>query len=121
MKTQELAAALTAFANLAEGARADELRRFAAVFSGGKEETVASRMKKIPFVKGHPAMLKASLETIRAGFVAAGATKQATAMGTVLSVFQGSSGATIDAFIAEIMAPPPQKKAQPLPQEPDHR
>jgi len=121
MKTRELAAALTAFANLAEGARADALRRFAAVLSSGKEETVASRIKKIPCTKGYPAMLKASLETIRAGFVAAGATKQATAMGAILSVFQGPSGATIDAFMAEMIAPPPQKKAQSLPQEPDHK
>ena len=120
MKTQELAAALTAFANLGEGARAAELRRFAAAFSSGKEETVASRMKKIPCVKRHPAMLKASLEAIRAGFVAAGATKQAKAMGAVLSVFQGPSGATIDAFMADMMAPPPQK-AQSLVQEPDHK
>jgi hypothetical protein len=120
MKTRELAAALTAFANLAEGARADELRRFAAAFSSGKEETVASRMKKIPCAKRHPAMLKASLETIRAGFVAAGATKQAMALGAVLSVFQGPNDAAIDAFIAEMMAPPPQK-AQPLPPQADHK
>ena len=120
MKTRELAAALTAFANLAEGARADELRRFAAAFSSGKEESVASRMKKVVCAKGHPAMLKASLETMRAGFVAAGATKQAKAMGTVLSIFQGPSSATIGSFMAEIMAQPPQKKTQPLQQDPDH-
>ena len=120
MKTRQLAAALIAVAHLAESARADELRRFATVFSSGKDETVASRMRKMSCTKRHPAMLKASLETIRAGFVAAGATKQATTLGAVLSVFQGPSDATIDAFIAELMAPPPQK-AQPLPPQPDHK
>jgi len=120
MKTRELAAALTAFAELAERARADELRQLAGVFSSGKEETVASRMKKVSSAKGHPAMLKASLEMLRAGFLAAGAIKQATAIEAVLRVFQGPSGTPIDAFVAEIMAPPPQK-AKPLPPEPDHK
>jgi hypothetical protein len=40
----------------------------------------------------------------------------------VLSTFAGRGDASIDSFIAEITAPPPQKKkAKPMPPEPDYR
>lgn len=110
MKTSELAATLEAFARLANTERSAELREFAEVFSAGKDETTSARAKKLQCPSGHPAQLKASLEAVRSGFLASGATKQATAIGTVLGVFLGPGDATIESFVAQVTAPPPPKK-----------
>jgi hypothetical protein len=122
MKTQEFAQTLIAFAGLMEARRADELRTFAGMFSSGKEETIAARLKKMSRATGHPATLKQGLETVRAGLKAAGAKKQATEIGMVLEVFAGRDDSSIEAFIGEITtAPPPKKRPPPPAPTPDHR
>jgi hypothetical protein len=121
MKTSELAATLTAFARLSDTARAAELRALAEVFSAGKDETTSARIKKLQCPSGHPAQLKASLETVRSGFLASGATKQATAVGIVLNLFSEPGDMTIESFVSQITAPPPStKKPSPPKAEPDH-
>ena len=47
MKANELSAALVAFSPIAEGRRTDELRTFASIFCGGKDESVAARLKRL--------------------------------------------------------------------------
>ena len=77
MKASEFSAALVAFSPVADGRRTDELRVFASIFSGGKDETVAARLKRLPTSLDIPASLKASLAAIAAGLIAVGAKKQA--------------------------------------------
>jgi hypothetical protein len=109
MKPQAISAILTTFAKLAEAARGDELRRFAGIFSGSKEKTIATHVKKLQSASGYPATLKTSLEIIQAGFAAAGATKQVTAFGVLLNAFAGRANISVDTFITEITTAPPQK------------
>src|SRR5262245_15179419 len=122
MKTQDFAGILTALARLVDEGRGGDLRKLASVLSDGKVETTAARVKKMQRAAGHPAGLKVSLEAIQAAFKGAGAAKQATSIGVVLSVFAGRADTPVDAFIAEITATPPQKPRTKLaPPEPDHR
>jgi hypothetical protein len=106
MKTQEMAATLRAFAELAEAERAEGLRRLAGVFNAGKDEAVATRVNRVlkrgPVEHGHPAELKKSLDAITSCFSASGAKKQASDFQTVLALFKGSGTATTNAFISEI-------------------
>jgi hypothetical protein len=121
MKARQLAETLRALAGLADATRADELRRFAIVFSGN-DETIAARLKKMSPAGSHPASLKESLEEIRAGFEASGATKQATAIRSILDTFLGRGDATVDGFIREITTPRPAKmRAAKPPPAPDHQ
>ncbi len=115
MRTRQLAGTLTALANLAEGTSADQLRRFARVFSSGNDETIAARLKKMSQASGHPAALKENLEVIREGFQAAGATKQATAIDAILDIFVGRGDASVEAFIAEITVPRQPVRRTPAP------
>jgi hypothetical protein len=123
MKTKDLAKTLAGFADLAEARRAEELRKLANLFGRDQEQTVAARLKKMGPASGHPATLRTSLATIEAGLSAAGATKQALAIGAVLQLFQGPSNTTVDEFIAQLgmprPAPPRKKKVAPPPPEPD--
>lgn len=109
MKTQEMFTTLRAFAGLAEVGPAEELRRFAGAFSGGKQEAVAARVKRVlarwkadPPPQGHPASLKRALVAIEAGLSASGAKKQASDLQVVLSLFDGPGTATVDSFVAQI-------------------
>src|SRR5262245_22795657 len=100
MKTQEMFAALHAFAELAEAGRAAELRKFAIICSGGKEEALAARVKRIlsrlrtdPAQLSYPIGLKRCLAAIRSGLSATGAKKQSNDLEVVLSLFEGSETA----------------------------
>src|SRR5262245_35167857 len=104
MKSREMSAALAAFSPLAEGRRIDELRTFASIFSGGKEETVAARLKRIPSEPGLPPSLKESLKAIWAGLTATGAKKQADDLKAILTKFNGRFDGTLDAMVAQVTA-----------------
>ncbi|MBY0559754.1 hypothetical protein [Hyphomicrobium sp.] len=102
MHTKEFARSLRAFAELAEFERSQELYRLAACFDEGHKETILTRMKRMSPSTAYPLRLKESLEAIEQGFRALGATKQANALRTVLTLFAGRPGAAIGVFIAEI-------------------
>lgn len=122
MKARQLAATLNALAKVADATHSEQLRRFATVFASGSDEALGARLKKLSSASAHPAALKESLDVIRAGFEAAGATKPATAIGAVLRVFAGRGDASIEAFIGEITAPrTPKRRAAAPPPAPDHR
>jgi hypothetical protein len=120
MKTLDFASTLKAFAALAGDGADDDLRSLAEAFGSGKEETVAARVKKWSRATGYPARLKASLVAIQEGLTVSGAAKQAADIGFVLGVFAGAADTSTATFIAEITAPPPDKKrASPAPQKAD--
>jgi hypothetical protein len=131
MKTQEMFATLAAFAELAEGCRAQDLRAFAGIFRTGKEEMVAARVKRIAShwktssdPQNHPAALRKSLIAIEAGLTASGAKKQVADIATILSLFAGPGTSSLDSFIERItgaLTAPPATKARPrtAPQAPD--
>jgi len=105
MKTQEI------FADLAETSRAAELRRFAGIFSGGKEEAVAARVKRVlsrweadPTQPSYPAGLKRCLAAIGLGLSASGAKKQSSDLQIILTLFEGSATATVDSFVERVTA-----------------
>lgn len=111
MKTPEMFKTLVAFANLAEAGQAEELRRFARAFSGGKEEAVAARVKRVrarwkatPVERAHPPALKACLVAIGRGLSASGAKKPASDVEAVLSLFEGSATVSVDSFVQQVMA-----------------
>jgi len=106
MKTTEMCSTLRAFAELARADRAEGLRKFASAFGGGKDETVAARVKRIAkrwtTGSGHPPTLKESLTTIAEGFSASNA-KQAGDFHAILSLFQGSGADTsVDTFVTRL-------------------
>ncbi|HEX5958465.1 MAG TPA: hypothetical protein VFY92_07400 [Hyphomicrobiaceae bacterium] len=127
MKTQEVLATLRAFADLADGERADELRKLASAFDSGKNEAVAARVSRIlknwAPQQPHPPKLKESLVAIACGLMAAGAKKQAADIQAVLALFDGAGIASADGFIERIavaLTPPAPKtgragKAKQLP------
>lgn len=109
MKSQDMSKSLRAFARLVEGRRADEMLRFAAVFDGGKAEAVAARVNRVLAGRKrtnaqptHPAGLKRDLAILEAVFAVAGAKAQAKDLQAVLSLFDGSGSATLDAFILRV-------------------
>ncbi len=104
MKTQELSAALMAFAPMAEERRSEELRGFASIFGSGKAETIGARLKKIPAEFGIPPSVKASLNAIEAGFIAAGAKKQAADVQAILSKLSGDFDGPINEYVYRITA-----------------
>jgi hypothetical protein len=125
MKTGDLAKSLRSFAALADADAGNQLQQLAQFFSGGKDETIAQRIKKSGVVSGYPPSLKRSLEIIRDGFDEAGAKKQAGAIVALLTVFSGDTNISVEDFVASLSAPPPKpsrpaakKKAPPA--EPDH-
>ena len=110
MKAIELSAALLAFSPVADGSHTCELREFASIFSGGKDETVAARLKRLPSSLGIPVRLKTSLSAIEAGLIAVGARKQAADMSAVLAKFDGSVSITLSDIVAQAKIanePPP--------------
>lgn len=107
MKTSDFAEVLSAFAALSDAARGRHLTKLATVFIGGKEETLAARLKKWGHRTGHPASLKDSLQKIRVCLKAAGASKQSAAIDAVLDALTGPDDIGVDEFIAQITAPPP--------------
>jgi hypothetical protein len=106
MHTKELARAFRAFAGLAEFERSQEIYRFSAFIEQGSNETVLSRLKRVSASTSYPLRLKESLEAMELGFKSVGATKQANALGTILKLFAGRPGATIEGFITEISVSP---------------
>ena len=106
MHTKELARAFRAFAGLAEFERSQEIYRFSAFLEQGSNETVLSRLKRVSASTSYPLRLKESLEAIELGFKSFGATKQANALRSVLKLFAGRPGATLDGFITEISVSP---------------
>ena len=109
MKTTEMSSTLKAFADLATDDRAEELRKFAGIFSDGNDETVAARVKRIAKAlksrarcQSYPLELKQSLASIAAGFTASKG-KQAADFEAIDSLFEGSEpGASADEFVAQI-------------------
>lgn len=99
---------MRAFAELAEGERAEELRKFAGVFSPGKDEAVSARVKRVlsrcPAQPAHPAGLRKSLVTIASGLSACSAKKQAGDFQAILSLFEGFGMAPVDSFVKQIVA-----------------
>lgn len=108
MKTKEMSSTLQAFAQLANADRSEELRKLAGIFSGGKDETVAARVKRIvkhrkssPEPEGHPLTLRESLAVIAAGFSASGG-KQASDFAAMLSLFEGHTSTSVDVFLTRL-------------------
>jgi hypothetical protein len=112
MKTHELSETLTAFASLAQGSRAGDLRTFAGVFTEGKAQTVAARLKQTAAGHGLPASLKESLTAIEAGLLAAGAKKQAADITALLSKFDGVVCGSVDDLIARLKSAAPTRPAK---------
>lgn len=128
MKASELSAALQAFSPVGDGGRTHELQAFASIFGGGKSETVAARLKRLPASLGIPATLKTSLSAIEAGLSAVGAKKQAADMSAVLAKFSGPASAALDDVVAQCKAalenPPPRAtsaRATVAAKQPDQR
>lgn len=115
MRSRQLAEMLTALAEVAEATRADELRRFAAIFRTGGDDTVAARLKNMSRSHSHPAVLHRSLQSIRSGLAAAGA-KQGAIIEKVLGLFGGPDDAELTAFLHEITTPP--LRQQPIRKKP---
>lgn len=106
MHTKELARTLRAFAELTEFQRSQELYHFAGWLEQGSSETILARLKRLNPSTVYPLRLKDSLEAIERSFRSAGAPKQANALRTLLELFCGRPGASVEAFIAEVSVLP---------------
>jgi hypothetical protein len=102
MKAQDFSTALVAFAPLADERRSEELKSFAGIFDGGKEETVAARLKRIASGFGVSSSIRTSLMVIEAGLTATGANKQAADVKAVISKFSGPSHGSIAELVAQV-------------------
>jgi len=105
MKTRNLGQTLKAFAAMFASGTDGGLEKLASVFSQGVDETLAARAKTWSKAAGHPAVLRSHLEAIQTALGAAGAAKQAAAIGTLLKTFSGPGNLAVDEFISQITAP----------------
>jgi hypothetical protein len=120
MRTTELSSALRAFAELATSERAEELRKFASVFDGGAEETVAARVKRLAKGLGlragyqSPAGLRDSLAAIAKGLGASKA-KQVGDFESIMSLFKAcDTSVPIDEFVSQLKEALVASQARPL-------
>ncbi len=104
MKASELSAALLAFSRVTDGDRTSELREFASIFGGGKDETVTARLKRLPAALGIPATLRNSLTAIEAGLIAVDARKQAACVSAVLAKFGNSANILLVDIVSQSRA-----------------
>src|SRR5690606_17964806 len=102
MKTREMFASLRAFARLAGPAQAEALCRFAELFREGKDETVATRLKRASAPSTYPVGLNDTLSAISGALSERGAKKQATDLRALSSLFTGKPGSTVQQFVDEI-------------------
>ena len=123
MKKIDMFEMLLAFCEVAEANRAEELRKFAEIFSGGKEETVQARVKRVlarwkadSAQASYPLTLRKNLAAIGSGLSACKAKQQTKDIDAILLMFEGSDTASVDSFIDRInaaLAAPPVKAPGP--------
>jgi hypothetical protein len=104
MHTKDLARALRAFAEIADFDRAQELHRLAAFFDHGRNETIASRLKRAGHSTSYPPRLKQTLKAIEAGLRYSGAIKPSGDLAHIQAIFVGRPNGSLEEFLGEISA-----------------
>lgn len=102
MHTKDLARALRAFAEITDFDRSQELHRLAAFLDHGRNETIASRLKRAVHSRSYPPRLKQTLGAIEAGLRYSGAIKPSSDLAHIQTIFVGRPSGSLEKFLGEI-------------------